>query len=152
MNSTSLQNQIAKLLYHIGSPVCISEAKRILSLTTLKRRFHFRNLNLTAQRLHDFFDLLDAEKDYLIHSLSFSHNPIGDEGAEIIANRIPTYIEEIGLVNCDISDHGAKELLQVLDQLPQLDMICLENNNISKGMKQEYQKFGAFNPEMMIIL
>lgn len=152
MNSQTLQNQIAKLLQSIGTPLCIAEAERVLKLNTLKRRFHFRNLNLTAEMIHDFFDLLDSEKDYSINSLSFSHNPIGDEGAQIIANRIPANIEEIGLVDCNIGNEGAEALLKVLDELPQLDMICIENNNLSNHIKQEFQKFAAFNPDLMIIV
>lgn len=140
------------MLRSIGTPTCIAEASRIESLPTLKRRFHFRNLNLSTKHLETLFDILDQEQEYRINSISFSHNPIGDEGASIIANRLPDYIEEIGLVNCGIGDVGARAILEMLNELPELDMISIEANNLSDTLKLEYQKFGAFNPDLMVMV
>ena len=152
MSSISLQNKIASTLRNIATPKCITEAIRIESLPTLKRRFHFRDLGLTADHVETILDILDEGHDYEINSISFSHNLIGDEGAEIIAHRLPNTIEEIGLVDCGITDIGAKILLSQLHILPNLDMLCLENNILSEHVKLEYQKYGAFNRDMMIIV
>ena len=152
MNSSKpLQNKIVTLLRNIATSACIAEANRIESLPTLKRRFHFRNLNLSTTNLEDLFDLLDQE-EYKIISISFSHNPIGDEGAILIAERLPNYIEEIGLVDCQISDLGGRAILEILNELTKLDMICIEKNSMSNALKLEYQKYGAFNPNLMVIV
>ena len=152
MNSKSLQIKIATTLRKIGTPTCLAEADRIESLTTLKRRFHFRNLNLSITHLEELFDILDQEQEYHINSVSFSYNPIGDEGAILMAERLPDTIEEIGLVDCGISDIGGRAILEILNELPELDMICIEQNNLSDKLKLEYQKFGAFNPNLMVVV
>jgi len=152
LNSQLLQSKISNTLRIIGSEPCIAEAIRVESLTTLKRRFHFRNLGLSIENLKAILDLLTQENNYTINSISFSHNPIGDEGAIIIAESLDYSIEEIGLVDCGISDIGGRAILSTLHQLPALDMVCIEQNNLSKNLKLEYQKFGAFNPELMVIV
>lgn len=136
----------------IGTPPCLAEADRIESLSTLKRRYHFRNLNLSISNLEELLDILDQEEKYKINSISFSYNPIGDEGAIIIAERLPDYIEEIGLVDCGIGDIGGRAILEMLNELPELDMICIEQNNLSDNLKLEYQKFSAFNPDLMVVM
>ena len=151
-SSRSLQNKIVAVLRNIGTTACNTEATRIESLPTLKRRFHFRNLNLSTANLEDLLDLLDQEKEYKINSISFSHNPIGDEGAILIAERLPNYIEEIGLVDCQISDLGGRAILEMLNDLTKLDMICIEKNSMSNALKLEYQKYGAFNPDLMVMV
>lgn len=102
--------------------------------------------------LEELFDILDQEEEYKINSISFSYNPIGDEGAIIIAERLPDYIEEIGLVDCGIGDIGGRAILEMLNELPELDMICIEQNNLSDNLKLEYQKFSAFNPDLMVVM
>lgn len=147
-----LQEKIAKTLREIGSNACTKEALRIESLPTLKRRFHFRNLNLTLENLVKVLEILRQENKYKVDSLSFSYNKIGNEGVKIICEYIPKHIVEIGLVDCDISDEGAQLLLSTIQDLPDLDMLCLENNKLSKELKLEYQKFGAFNPDLLLIV
>lgn len=152
MNSSSLQCEIAATLRNIGTPECLAEAIRIETLTTLKRRFHFRGLNLSISNLKTLLDTLNQEQGYKVNSISFSHNSIGDQGAILLANRLPNYVEEIGLVDCGISDVGGQAILDRLNELPHLDMLCIEQNNLSESLKLKYHKFAAFNPDLMIII
>ena len=150
MSSKSLQIKIGTYLKKIGTSSCFAEANKIESLSTFERRFHFRNLNLSIFDLEELLDILNQDKENNINSVSFSYNLIGDEGALIFAKRVPNYIEEIGLVRCGLGDLGGRAILKLLHELPNLEMICIEQNNLSENLKLEFHKFGAFHPRLMI--
>ena len=80
--------------------------------------------------------------DDCIKSISFSYNNlIGDIGATVLARSLLSSICEIGLVDCGINDKGGTEILNWVKTLPNLTMICIEQNNFSEKLKMEFKVF-----------
>lgn len=116
--------------------------------------FHLRDLALNAEDISPIMDIiLKANSQRQTKSISFSFNPlIGDEGAIIIANKIPKTVTEIGLVKCEIGDEGGKELLKKIKQMPDLRMLCIEQNKFSNKLKTEFNQFRKNNPHILVIV
>lgn len=88
-----------------------------------------------------------------IESISFSYNPLlGDKGTIEIANNLPKTIREIGLVGCGISDTGGKELLKKFKEFKNLKMLCMEQNNLTDLVKEEFKKFSENNPQILVVV
>jgi hypothetical protein len=100
--------------------------------------------------------ILEQEKgnnSNLIKSISFSYNHlIGDTGAIAIARSLPYSVCEIGLVDCGIGDKGGTEILNWMKTSPQLQMICIEQNNFSDKLKMEFKVFKNTNPKIMVVI
>ena len=98
-------------------------------------------------------DVLEQEKGNTINSISFSYNNlIGDEGVREIINSLPLSICEIGLVDCGISDKGGTDILNWINKLPNLKMICIEQNNFSEELKKAYTVFKNNNPKVIVVI
>lgn len=77
---------------------------------------------------------------------------IGDSGAIAIASSLPISIQEIGLVNCGISDIGGTEILHWIKKSTNLQMICIEGNDFSNKMKMGFYLFKKSNPQIMVVI
>ena len=69
----------------------------------------------------------------------------------VLMKNLPKSICEIGLVNCGISDIGGIEILQCMLNSPNLQMICMEQNNFSEKLKLEFNKFRTANPHILVV-
>ena len=64
---------------------------------------------------------------------------------------LPKSIREIGLVGCNINDKVGQELIKKIHCLPNLSMICVENNNFSENIINELRQYKLDNPHVLII-
>jgi hypothetical protein len=94
---------------------------------------HLISLELNAANISNIANSLQEENN--IQSISFSYNAIGDLGTIALLEKLPKSITEIGLVNCNITDNGGIELLNWMKNAPQLQMVCIEQNNFSAELK-----------------
>jgi hypothetical protein len=81
-------------------------------------------------------DVFLENKSDTLYSFSFSHNQgLGDTGLVKLLKILPNSLQEIGLVECGITDSSAPELLKWMQSMNYLDMICIEKNNFSSEIK-----------------
>lgn len=148
-------NKIAKVLRKTGNLECLKKAKSIEGNTSLTTTLNLRNLDLKPVDIVAIADVLEQEKsnnDDCIKSISFSYNNlIGDIGATVLARSLLSSICEIGLVDCGINDKGGTEILNWVKTLPNLTMICIEQNNFSEKLKMEFKVFKKENPRITVV-
>jgi hypothetical protein len=65
---------------------------------------------------------------------------------------MPTNVKEIGCVACWINDAWGQEILKWMKTASNLQMICIEQNNFSEDLKQQFNIFKKQNPYIMIII
>lgn len=146
------QFKISALLRQFGTSACTQKAKEIESSTSQMRNLHLRSLGLTSPTIYKIAVLLKEENMPFLKSISFSYNPIENEGAFLLADSLPSTLHEIGLVGCDIGDTGGKALLSWMQHSENLKMACIEQNNFSQGMKSEFQKLAAENNSLFLMV
>ena len=142
-------------MWKIGSLKCLEKAKNLETNISQIRSFQLRNLDLNSSEVALTALILSEEKSHnssFITSISFSYNQlIGDIGATAIVKSLPKSICEIGLVDCGIGDKGGTEILTWMKKSPQLQMICMEQNNFSETQKLEFHDFRRNNPNVMVV-
>lgn len=105
---------------------------------------HLRKSDLEPADIIEICETITSrEINHSIKSISFSYNPlVGNEGAIIFANNLPNSLCEIGLVGCNIGDSGGKVLLTKIEELQNLNMLCIEQNIFSQSMIEAFKQFG----------
>jgi hypothetical protein len=76
---------------------------------------------------------------------------MGNLGVTILAKNLPKSITEIGLVGCGISDSGGIELLNSMENMPNLQMICVEGNHFSEEVSIKFREFSQNNPQILVV-
>ena len=56
-----------------------------------------------------------------------------------LANALPKTLTELGLVGCSIGDQGGKEILEWAKYAGGLRLICIEENNISEELRNQFR-------------
>jgi hypothetical protein len=153
-SNTNLTQKISAFLYQFGSPKRI-ERSRLLELNeTLS--YNFRSLDLKASEVIAIAHMMHSEhqkKALNLNSITFSYNPdLGDTGAVALSKSLPNSLTEIGLVGCGIGDVGGTQLLEMFKRMPQLTMACIENNQFSNTMKQEFKMYSKYHPQILIVV
>ncbi|NND76923.1 MAG: hypothetical protein HKN39_01910 [Flavobacteriales bacterium] len=150
-----VHQKIARLLRDTGNSECIEKAQSLEKEGYRARTLDLRKLGLKPNDVLAICDILKQEKaknSDLIQSISFSYNDlIGDKGASVLARSLPSSICELGLVDCGIGDEGGREILHWIKTLPNLNMICIEQNNFSDQLKMEYGLFKKKAPDRTVV-
>ncbi|MDB4089175.1 hypothetical protein N9544_06080 [Flavobacteriales bacterium] len=120
-------------------------------LTDSSTTLHLRELNLQGNDMIVISEILNEEENNL-KSISFSYNKIGDLGAIALAKNLPLSLHEIGLVGCGIEDTGGREILTSIKALPNIQMICMEQNNFSTALQLEFNEYEKKNPQILVII
>ena len=116
---------------------------------------HLRSRDLGEADIVSIVTMLQQLKydNKSIKSISFSYNSdIGDSGITRIIQSMPTNVKEIGCVACWINDAWGQEILKWMKTASNLQMICIEQNNFSEDLKQQFNIFKKQNPYIMIII
>ncbi len=147
-------NKIANVLREIDNLECLKKAETLESGKSEISTLNLRNLGLKSIDILAITDILEKDDNSnFIKSISFSYNHlIGDLGATLIAESLPTSACEIGLVDCGIGDKGGAEILNWMKTSPNLRMVCIEQNNFSDKLKMEYKAFKKDNPKITVVL
>jgi hypothetical protein len=147
--------KIATILRENGNSECLKKASLFETQTSKTTTLHFRNLDLNTANIMAIAAILREEKEHHgdgITSISFSYNHrLGDLGVTHIIKSLPASVSEIGLVNCGIGDKGGYEILHWMKATPNLQMICMEQNNFSDTLQTEFNIFKKENPTIMVI-
>lgn len=155
INNKSIQIEIAKKLRIIGNKKCLEKAEILEQESSSMSALNLRDLELNSSNITSIVNSLKQEKElnqHLIKSISLSYNYLlGDSGTIILTKRLPISICEIGLVNCGISDIGGIEILNWMRNSPNLQMICMEQNNFSEKLRFEFKKFSTTNPQVLVV-
>ena len=153
IDNQNIQQKIATILREAGNLACVEKAK-ILELESQKMySLHLRNLGLSSSNLISIVTILKEVKDNSIQSISFSYNRLlGDFGAIAITENVPPSICEVGLVDCGIGDVGGMALLGWIKTLPNLRMICIEQNNFSDKTKQAFLQFSNAHSHILVVV
>lgn len=154
---TNIKNsQIIQALCNIGTEPCLKKARALEKESSPIRTLSLRNLSLSASDVTSIANCLNPEKETdndLIKSISFSYNSLlGDSGVIALAKNLSKNIREVGLVNCGISDIGGSEILNWMKNAPQLQMICMEQNNFSETLKSAFREFSRENPQILVVI
>jgi hypothetical protein len=64
---------------------------------------------------------------------------------------MPANVKEIGCVGCGINDSGGHAILEWMKTASNLQMICIEKNNFSDDLRQQFNIFKKQNPHIMVI-
>ncbi|KAK9055668.1 hypothetical protein SSX86_026753 [Deinandra increscens subsp. villosa] len=142
------ENNIAGWLSHFkwGSPSCINTDRKISkSLQSL------RLLNLRCNNLQkDDADCLKYAMGYMpnLEVLNLSENPLQDEGVRILVpflvekSKCDTPLVELHLENCELSFHGASQLLEVLAALKvPLKSLYIGDNHLTRKFGPSLGRF-----------
>ena len=85
--------------------------------------------------------------------MSLSYNDaIGDTGAIAMAQSLPPTLHEVGLVNCGIGDAGGEALLRWAKNATGLRILCIEENNISEGIKLQLADLMHRNAALLVVV
>jgi hypothetical protein len=151
-----LKTKIATILRKTRRTECVEKAEILENTSAEINSLHFRNLGLNSAEILEIANVLADEKlknSNLIRSVSFSYNKeFGDFGAEILSKSLPKSVVEIGLVGCGISDIGGTEILDCIREMPNLSMICIEQNHFSNQLKMKFLAFRAANLPILVIV
>jgi len=155
-NDKNTLSEIASILRKIGSKKCIEKSQYLESNASYGKTINLRDLELNTSSIVSILSCFKQERGLPSHnvkSISFSYNVLlGDSGAIALASNLPKSICEIGLVNCGINDLGGIEILNCINSLPNLKMICIEQNNFSEKLKLEFRKFNSNNPQVLVVV
>lgn len=117
---------------------------------------NYRSQNLSSQEINEVINNLKSAADQdesNLSSLSFSYNSsFGNEGAIELTKLNLQNLTVIGLVSCNIEDEGGVALLKWFQHMPQMTLICIEQNNFSMTVKSEFRAFGSQNPNLLMVV
>lgn len=152
-SQTPLLLELSKVLKEIGNKKCLEKAKLLVSLPSNFNSLSFRNLDLNAENaLSIAVCLSDFQNPNQLRSISFSYNQeLGDVGVKALVNNLPKSLTEIGLVGCGIKDVGGQLILDWIKTLPNLNMICIENNHFSNTIKQAFKNYSNQHPKVLVV-
>jgi len=149
---------LTKALRSIGGAVCINAAERLetLSVSTTTFNLHLRQAGLgtsDAALLADALQSLKTDDCTSLNSFSLSYNAgIGDEGASLIANSLPTTLPELGMVGCGLGDASGEALLRWARKAPDLHTMCIEQNRFSDGLRARFNAFGRRRANFLMVV
>ena len=143
-NLLTLEASLQKALRAIGSDVTMAAADNFASsaVSSSILNLHLRNARITAGDVKIIANALDktpSSELARLASFSLSYNNIGDQGAMTLAKVLPKTLTEIGLVGCSIGDQGGKEILEWAKYAGGLRLICIEENNISEELRNQFR-------------
>jgi len=149
-----IASEIARILLKKSNEKHLIKAKLLNSKKEIKS-LNLRDLELNTADIISIANLFKVENEAnncSIKSLSLSYNKqIGNDGAIALSEHLPKSLCELGFVDCGISDNGGNAILKQLKKLPNLEMICIEGNNFSETLKNEFYKFKQNNPRIVIV-
>ena len=154
MNPTEL----ITALRSIGTSGCLAAADRLEASTGSQAGFdlHLRSAGLNqadSQVLADGMLRANAGNTLSLRSFSASYNPeLGDVGAATLATAFPATVTELGLVGCSVGDAGARPILEWARSAPNLRMICVEGNNFSTGIKEQFRDLASLGRNMLVVV
>jgi hypothetical protein len=64
---------------------------------------------------------------------------------------MPANVKEIGCVACGINDDWGQAILEWMKTASNLHMICIEQNNFSDELRQQFNIFKKQNSHIMVI-
>ncbi len=103
---------------------------------------HWRDLGLGQPELISLLKGLSTVlegKTEKLTSFSLSYNnELGDAGVIELLKVLPPSIKDVGLVGCNIGDAGGERVLEWMARTTDLNMLCIEGNNLSKEMKARF--------------
>lgn len=148
-----IKTKIASILKSVGSKSLLKKALEIESYDGNLASLHLRNLDINDTTLHSITEILKLEVKRLeIKSISLSYNNQLTEKSLIpFIENLPKSIHEIGLVGCDMNDLIGKRIIEKINCLPNLSMICIEKNNFSKNIINEFRQYKLDNPQVNTI-
>ena len=76
---------------------------------------------------------------------------MGDVGVKALVENLPKSLTEIGLVGCGIKDEGGQLVLGWIKTLPNLNVICIENNHFTETIKQSLKNYSNQHPEVLVV-
>jgi hypothetical protein len=148
--------KIVQVLINTKNAECLKKAESLEIEMPQIDTLNLRNLALKPTDISAIANILEQDKknnDGFIKSISFSYNAlIGDKGASEIVRSLPSSICEIGLVDCGIGDKGGNEILEWIKTLPNLKMICIEQNSFSDNLKMKFNMFKKNNPKIRVVI
>lgn len=126
------------------SEACFRKAAQIdsQSESTGPITLELRSLGLTfpkAGYFSDNFKQVPPSELARLRSFSLSYNPIGSDGAITFIQALPTSLQELGMVGCDIGEEGGEAILEWTKQASSLRMLCIEQNHFSNTLKAEFR-------------
>lgn len=154
MKTNKLKKELPRDLQLKASTSLLEKINATQTNSNHSDTLNFRNLELNSSEVLSIMEIVkQSNANKSIKSISFSYNRlIGDDGTISILNNLPNTVNEIGLVDCGIGDCGGKFILKNLTNLTNLKMLCIEQNNFSDLVKQEFNTFSSKNPHILIVL
>ena len=154
MKTNKLKKELPKDLQLKASEILLEKINAIQTNSNHSDTLNFRNLELDSSEVASIMEIVtESNANRSIKSISFSYNQLlGDDGTITIINNLPNTVNEIGLVDCGIGDCGGKIILKKIKNLTNLKMLCIEQNNFSDLIKQEFKTFSSKNPQILIVV
>jgi hypothetical protein len=136
-------NFLINALESIEKSVCLNAAEELTRKNRDSKTYdlHLRNASLSRQDVNQITAAIaktEKQSAVRLSSLSLSYNPtIPADGFISMLNALPTDIDELGLVGCNLNDNVGRRLAKFLLRTTQLQMVCVEDNLFSALLKQK---------------
>ncbi len=147
--------QIAEILRSFSTQNCQRKADKIEEdEDEFSGKLDLRHMGLWAtdvNRLIREICQLDMETSRMLSSIDLSFNELlSDEGALALSNHLPRTLGEIHLIDCGIGDFGGGAILEWMNDAHGLRIVNLEQNNMSRALKEKFIEFANSNPQIMV--
>ena len=82
-----------------------------------------------------------------------SYNPnITDMSVQTLIEVFPQSITDLGFVSCGLGDEAGLTMLRWATTAKNLRLICIEKNNFSDALKDEFFVLGKKKPSLSIVI
>ena len=156
-NALRLEDSLQTVLRSIGSVDCVAAADRLAEKSNVDKTLilHLRTAGIDADAAARIATALASVTDReraRLGSFSLSYNSIGDAGALALATTLPPTLGDLGLVDCSIGDSGGEAILEWAGRASGLRMICIEDNEMSRKMRERFVGLRKLLPNLAVFV
>jgi len=141
-----------------GNAFCLQAASKlsVLRLSTKSYNLHLRDAGLSLDDVKLIAEVMckgAIGKDLRLLSSSMSYNTnITDMGVQTLVGVFPHSITDLGFVGYGLGDEAGLTMLGWATTAKNLRLICIEHNNFSVTLKDEFFALGKKKPSLSVVI
>lgn len=161
LQSSPLQG-LLQSLQATGNSTCLTEAERLsklapeneerlqtFDLALRSAKLNLRDAQIIADGIRSLPDFVTSK----LGSFSASYNTtLTQAGITTLISALPPSLTDLGMVGCDMNDESAAVLLQWANRASGLKVICIEQNNLSTKVKQQFTALRHSNKDLLVVV
>jgi len=155
---TSCIDSIIEALRETRNASCLQAASKlsVLRLSIKGYNLHLRDAALSLDDVKLIAKAMckgTVGEEPCLRSFSMSYNPnITDMGVQTLIEVFPQSITDLGFVSCGLGDEAGLTMLRWATTAKNLRLICIEKNNFSDALKDEFFVLGKKKASLSIVI